>query len=482
VTDTKAPSILLAYPSCFHYSFGGDRVEVKTALLLLASYLAQYFPVQYADFELTIGRPDSAFQIKRFERKVREYLEKQEFDILALSCWTSLSYKATLLTARICRELYPNRLIVVGGYHPTARPDDFCEPGSVVDYVVVGEGELALKEIADGFKSTGRPSAPTIVKAPTFMPDQFVGHNWDLIDSETLAEFRRQIGTLNIFVSRGCPYECTFCMESLKDQRWRAFTPEQSIREIFTAAERYNPIAVGISDACFGLQRKWRKEFLRRLVDLNPSFWVLFQGRAEHLDEEDVEMLSRLKVQVQLGVESCSPEMLIRMKKTRAPEKYLEVFRRTSHLLSDRGVIHGANIIFNHPGETRETLEQTFAFIDEELKRKNQYLVWVTHGYMHFPGSEVDRHRRYYEEEFGAQFLSPTWWIEDEDQYAGALKTVPSSDLSGEGVTLYRKMLSERTDSLKNALAPTAFNFAAETQYSDWQYDARYSPLVGAPE
>jgi radical SAM superfamily enzyme YgiQ (UPF0313 family) len=471
------PAILLVYPSCFYYSFGGDRVEIKTSLLLLASYVGQYFPVQYADLELSIGRPNSSVQIKRFERKVREFLEVREFDILALSCWTSLSYKAAMTTARICRELHPDRLIVVGGYHPTAKPEDFRTPEDTIDYVVCGEGELALRQIAEGFRGRRRPAHTTIVQGPTLMSEDFVGHRWDLIEDSIPAEFQDSIGTLNIYLSRGCPFECTFCMESLKDRRWRAFSPERAVAEIERAAERFKPAAVGISDACFGMDRRWRKEFLERLAALHPPYWLLFQGRAEHLDEDDMKLLSEHKVEIQFGVESCSPSMLKIMKKTLQPERYLETFRRTSRRLSDYGIVHGANIIFNHPGETRRTIGETFSFMDEELQRKNQTAIWVTHNYMHFPGSEVDRNRSSYEQEYGSRFLSPTWWMVDEDQYGNAMKTIPSSDLSGDGVFLWRKMLAGRTDRLKSALSPLAFSFAAETHYMDWQTDPRYRPV-----
>jgi radical SAM superfamily enzyme YgiQ (UPF0313 family) len=477
VTDLRGPSILLAYPSCFYYSLADDRVEIKTSLLLLASYVARFFPVQYADFELSIGRPASPVQIRRFERKVREFLQEREFDILALSCWTSLSYKATMMTARICRELYPDRLIVVGGYHPTARPEDFETPGDTIDYVVCGEGELALRQIAEEFRGHRRPPHTTVVKARSFMPADFVEYRWDLLDDSIPAEFQDSIGTLNIYLSRGCPFECTFCMESLKDRRWRAFTPERSITEIQRAAERFKPAAIGIADACFGMQDRWRKEFLERLADLRPPYWLLFQGRAEHLDEEDIRLLSEHRVEVQFGVESCSPTMLKIMKKTPHPEAYLDTFRRTSRRCSDYGIVHGANIIFNHPGETRETLGETFAFIDEELKRRDQTVIWVTHNYLHFPGSEVDRNRGDYERKYGSRFLSPTWWTLDEDQYANALKTVPSADLVDDAVSLWKRMLAERTVQLKNALTPLAFSFAAETHYRDWQSDPRYLPV-----
>ena len=74
-------------------------------------------------------------------------------------------------------------------------------------------------------------------------------------------------------------------------------------------------------------------------------------------------------------------------------------------------------------------------------------------------------------------FSNPEWWNLDEDQYANAMKTVPSRDLSGNAVFMWRTMLEERTDRLKNALTPLAFSFAAETQYRAWQADPRYRPV-----
>ncbi|NIP42840.1 MAG: cobalamin B12-binding domain-containing protein, partial [candidate division Zixibacteria bacterium] len=116
----SSPSILLAYPSAFYAAGWGTRLELKSSQLLLASYLAQYYPVEFADFEISIGAPNSPSQVRRFQRKVKKYLAESDFDILALSCWASLSYTATLRVARTCRELYPDKPIIVGGYHATA--------------------------------------------------------------------------------------------------------------------------------------------------------------------------------------------------------------------------------------------------------------------------------------------------------------------------------------------------------------------------
>jgi radical SAM superfamily enzyme YgiQ (UPF0313 family) len=473
----KKPRILLAFPSRFYYPKSSERVEIKTSLLLLASYLAPYFPVEYADFEITIGRPNSELQIKRYKRKVREFLSNYNFDILGISCWTSLSYQATLTTARICRELFPDRLIVVGGYHPTARPDEFITDDNVIDYVVRGEGELAFKEIAEGFNSSKRPGKTTIVNAPAFTQEHFVDYNWSLVDPFIKSNFSGQLKNAYIVLSRGCPYNCSFCMEPMKDHKWRAYTPEQSINEIRKVVENYRPRAIPISDACFGLRRSWRKEFLKRLVEIEPDFLVILETRAEYLDIEDIKLLSNLNVEVQFGIESCSPEILLLMRKTRQPEKYLDKFREISHQMSDYGVVHRASLIFNHPGETRKTLDETFSFIDTEISRQNTYLIWANHGYMHFPGCALDINKEFYENKYGSKFLSDHWWTENEDQYESSLRFIPSSDLDGDKRLLWQKMIDQRFEQFKSALTDKAFRYAAGKYFPEWKNDPRFKQI-----
>ncbi len=473
MTQEKHPSFLIAYPSSFYYPVGMERVEIKTSQLLLASFLARRYPVAYADFEIDIGRPNTPTQIRRFERRVRQYLSAHEYDILALSCWTSLSYQATMTVARISRELYPDRLIVVGGYHPSAVPNDFLAPDSPIDYVITGEGELALLDIAENRLSHGHPPQPEVLPAPAFPKDKFVPYDWSIIDEFVARHFPTQVSNLYLYLSRGCPFGCSFCMEPLKERVWRAFSPEEAIRELFRAAERFHT-NVAISDACFGMRPAWRKEFLQRLVAEKPDFWVVVETRPEYLDEEDIKLLAQIKVEVQFGIESGSPEMLLIMKKTRAPEKFLQRFREVSHMLSDYGVLHRANLIFNHPGETKKTLQETFAFIDEELKRKNTYLMWACNGYMHFPGCELDWNKKYYEEKYGSKFLRPTWWYEKEDQFVNCRKFIPSHDFDESDVDLWERMLAERDEHLKSTLAPRAFKFAAYKYFLHWRNDPRF--------
>jgi len=100
--------------------------------------------------------------------------------------------------------------------------------------------------------------------------------------------------------------------------------------------------------------------------------------------------------------------------------------------------------------------------------------MWACHGYMHFPGCELDTNRTYYEQKYGSRFLSPAWWHEDEDQYENSQRFVPSAELDGDNVGLWERMLKEREEQFKSTLAPRAFRFAALKYFLEWQDDPRF--------
>ena len=263
-------------------------------------------------------------------------------------------------------------------------------------------------------------------------------------------------------------------MEPLKERRWRAFSPKESVDHVMEVAERFDLYSVAIADACFGMRPSWRKEFLRLMVERQPEFWVVFETRAEYLDEEDIKLLANIKLEIQFGLESGSPDMLRLMKKTRQPEKYLRHFSEISHLLSDHKILHRANMIFNHPGETPKTLNETFAFIDRELETENSYLMWANCGFMHFPGCEIDRNSQYYEQTFGSRFISGDWWKMEQNQHEQSKKFIPSRELDGDNLKMWETMQAERDARMRDTLAPRAFEFAARKYFYDWKDDYRY--------
>jgi len=240
---------------------------------------------------------------------------------------------------------------------------------------------------------------------------------------------------------------------------------------LVSAAGRFRAHGVAVSDACFGVRRAWRRDFLRRLVERRPSFWFVFETRPEFLTAEDMDLLAGLKVEIQLGIESCSPRMLQLMRKSRAPEQFLERFATTSRALSERRILHRANLIFNHPGETVQSLEETFGFMDRLLADRDSYLMWAAHGYMHFPGCEIERERARWEREFGARFDAGDWWKGDRDQYETSMRVAPSTELAGADRDLWRRLLAARLEALEATLAPAALDFARRKYYIEQAHE-----------
>ena len=69
------------------------------------------------------------------------------FDLIGLSCYSSYEYLKVMAIADRLRALSPKSRLVTGGYHPSARPNDFTRDGSPFNYVVVGDGERPMQRL-----------------------------------------------------------------------------------------------------------------------------------------------------------------------------------------------------------------------------------------------------------------------------------------------------------------------------------------------
>ncbi|MCC7441024.1 MAG: cobalamin-dependent protein [Bdellovibrionales bacterium] len=77
-------------------------------------------------------------------RDLQKTLDEYEPDVVGVT--SEIVHRNTALEVlRTVRDRYPRCLRVVGGHHPTMRPEDFADP--VVDLIVVGEGVESFRQI-----------------------------------------------------------------------------------------------------------------------------------------------------------------------------------------------------------------------------------------------------------------------------------------------------------------------------------------------
>ena len=102
--------------------------------------------------------------------------------------------------------------------------------------MVYGEGEETVYELATGkdwseingivFKRGSQiiSNPPRELHDPAKMPL----FNWDLVPREVLYNLR----LVPSLTSRGCPHRCTFCINAILKNKWRARTTEQVLEDL----------------------------------------------------------------------------------------------------------------------------------------------------------------------------------------------------------------------------------------------------------
>ena len=405
-TQQHKPCVLLLSPGILKWT---DADFGLPHLVSLGGYLLRELPVRVEILDLNYEGGDHRRLLQTLEG-----LGASRFLLIGVACYSSYDYLRVMTLARFLRRRYPGVPLVAGGYHASACPDDLLVEGSPFDAVVVGEGERPLRSIAETLLGGGRLDGRIHGPDPVPELDDLPPYRWELL-SRYWPRARQIGGKLQIYLSRGCPYHCTFCMERAKsDYRWRSFSPERALEELRRLA-RFTALGdwvVNVADPLFGFQRAWRRSVLEGIVreELLPrQYWTL--TRTDDLDEEDVRLLAAARFSIGLGLESGSPELLRRMQKTKQPERYLAAVERLAERSRRHGLTWAANIIVGHPGETPETFRETAAFVTRLFTREEETRGWLSiDPFRLYPGSHVHEHRAAWERDCGTRFHDPTWW------------------------------------------------------------------------
>ena len=129
-----------------------------------------------------------------------------------------------LALAQQVRDLNPKIPIVWGGVHPTIHPESTILH-SLVDMVVVGDGEEAAVELARTLESGGDLSSIgglvfKVAGQPVHSPgrpkpdlDAIPSPDYSLLDLNnyfTIGHISRS-KQLQLVTSRGCPFHCGYC-------------------------------------------------------------------------------------------------------------------------------------------------------------------------------------------------------------------------------------------------------------------------------
>ncbi len=422
-TVTTDPAVLLISPGILKWT---DMDFGLPHMVSLGGYLKHHTGVRVELLDLNYEGGDH-HQLLRTIEALGPFL------MVGVSCYSSFDYRRVMALAAFLKKALPDVPLVTGGYHASALPGDVVFEGSPFTSVVQGEAEAPMRQMVEVLLGGGQLE-PRYGPAVVAELDDLPPTDWSLLDrywprATTLGR------KFQIYLSRGCPYRCTFCMERSKSgYAWRAHSPERAVDELARLARKtdLSQWVVNIADPLFGFRRDWRRQVLMGIVEkglLPRAYWTL--TRSDDLDEPDFELLGRARFSIGIGLESGSPSMLRRMQKGNTPERYLGQVKRLADRSHAHGITWAVNVIVGHPGETRESMGETAGFIRELFSVHDTTRGWLSiDPFRLYPGSAVATSRAQWERDTGAVFYSPEWWKGWYDHAFHAQHLDPSGALS----------------------------------------------------
>lgn len=415
------PRVLLLWPGGL---FSGGANFGVPQLLSIASVLRRHADADVTVVDLDMERAFGPVDLAEIVRP--------GYDLVGISCYSSYDYLKVMAIAAELKRRLPKAWFVTGGYHASARPNDFNIEGSPIDFVVVGDGEGGMLRLVTMLAQGKRPLMRTV--GPESLSDPNVtDYDWTLL-SRYQPVARRVASQAEIYLSRGCPFDCAFCMERAKrDVSWRALEPQRAVEEIHRL-DRFLDLSrwtLFVADALFGMKAKWRKTFLEELAR-RPcrarKVWLLI--RVDLIDREDMELMQRANVSPGFGLESGDPAHLKRIRKAGRLDAYLDHMLEVAEWARELDVPFGANVIVGHPGETEQSMRTSAAY----LKRLFLDNPKGTTGFLSvdpfrlYPGSPIDEDLDTWKQETGMHAHRYPWW-HDGDQDFLAEWIDPSAEL-----------------------------------------------------
>lgn len=268
-------------------------------------------------------------------------LKKHKADILGFSIRTGVREYGKKLV-KWADELNPDYFIIVGSYHPTLWPDEVVK-WKGVDAICIGEGENPIKEFISAINE-GK-SVPKIgsfwlknkkdkiqrnkVQCLATDLDKLPIPKFEIFDFSKL--IASQIKAAIIVLTRGCPYNCTYCWNNFarnlypnKQYYVRYRSAQNCIKYIKKVQTVYPQVRTfRFQDDLWPFYNDWFEKFSAAYEEkVNLPFECHL--RANLLNEKIIKRLKEIKCTgIYFGVESGNEYIRNTILKRGMPEKVM---------------------------------------------------------------------------------------------------------------------------------------------------------------
>ena len=302
-------------------------------------------------------------------KKLAAVMAEFKPDVVGITAY-SVKFPSAKRIAAIAKDYNSKIPVVVGGQHATIMTDEVLSDPNI-DFVIKGEGELAftefLRQLAS-FRQWETVESLSFKKGHRFIhnslrplveniddlafPARHCLHDLEHYNSSAMA---------NLFASRGCPYQCTYCgTQNIWTRSLRQHSPERVIEEIRSVKDEYGSTFFTFHDDVFGLNKKCALELTKKMAKAKLGVtWSCLMKTNTVSEELIINMRKAGCTKIDMGVESGSDKVLKDVKKGSNSEKILWGGR----MIKKHGFFLYAFLMIGLPTETEEDIKQTKEFL-----------------------------------------------------------------------------------------------------------------------
>lgn len=379
--------ILLIYPKFHKVDF--DAKSYPLGILTMGTLLEkQGYQVELIDFLM--------------ENNPLERLKKELADNVlcaGLSVMTPQILHA-LEISQLIKDFDKNIPVVWGGIHPTLFPEQVAV-SRLVDFLIKGEGELPfakLLKVFEGKGSLNNVSALVYQKNNRIFQNQGKElidlNDLPILDYSLLSPKALKFDSIILNTSRGCPYRCTFCVNTaLNNRKWRFQESDKVLEELAYLINQLGYKKIKFQEDNFFVNPERVSKILEGIKQRKLKFKWLTSCRVDYFRDDYINdrFLEKLKesgcYKLMFGAESGSQRILDFLKKDITIEQII----KSARLCQKHGLRANYSFMTALPTETKTERIKTLKLIDELLAVGPLVEIISPQPYRPYPGDELAR-------------------------------------------------------------------------------------------